>query len=837
MAKSLMAAGLDEMRRIIREQEPARPSTRLSTLLAADLTHRGQAPSAPNRPARCISLRGDLDWIVMKALEKDRTRRYDTANGLAMDIQRHLNCEPVVARPPSRLYEFQKTVRRHTFGFAAGAALILVLTLGGLVSTWQAVRAMRAERKTANALLAETQVKGKLEQTLRSQQIDSYFHLITLAHQELSVENLGGALKFLEQCPQVLRGWEWEHLNRVGRVGAVVLEGTTPVYSVAFHPGGQLVAAACGDGMVKIWDVPTRKIVQRLRGHTNFVFSVAYRPPDGRYLASASADRTIRLWDSITGEEVFCRPGPAGEYNGMSYAVAFSPDGRHLVADRGDGTVAIWDADNGMEVGGLKVKHELAATCLAYSPDGKLLATGSGAGVLRIWDARTSELLRTLREHTHRISALSFASNGLLATASFDRTLKVWNPITGSVLRSWNGHSAIIPGLAFSPDGRRLVSCGGEDKAVKLWDPLTGREILNLRGHAATCHCIAFSSDGRQVASASGDGTIRIWDATPLKPNEAMESLTCIHDDEVWSVAFSPDGRLVASGSWDKTVRLWDARNGTNTLTLSNVGSVFHVGFSPDSRQLAATTLTAERGPTVTAWDPLTGKELFAIHENGLRFCMTFDPTGRYVLREGTNFNVEVWDAQTHHEAGVLGRHDHNIWSITFSPNGRRVATASTDESVKVWGWDPAHLGQPQEPELTLTSQIFGYGERVAFSRDEQLLISGGKGNTVKIWNAETGHELQSLAGHAGDVWAVALDRQARWLATAGEDTTIRIWDVKSWKPLRTLRGHTGVIMSLAFSPDGRQLVSGSRDHTVKFWDTARWGESPPRSSAPSNAT
>src|SRR6266481_2097167 len=118
-ARELLASGLDAMRRTIREQEPARPSTRLSTMLAADL-------SAVAKHRQCesskltSSIRGDLDWIVMKALEKDRTRRYETANGLANDIQRHLNNEPVVACPPSNLYKFQKLVRRNKLAFAAG---------------------------------------------------------------------------------------------------------------------------------------------------------------------------------------------------------------------------------------------------------------------------------------------------------------------------------------------------------------------------------------------------------------------------------------------------------------------------------------------------------------------------------------------------------------------------------------------------------------------------------------------------------------------------------------------------------------------------------------------
>jgi serine/threonine protein kinase/tetratricopeptide (TPR) repeat protein len=147
-AKELLKAGLDEMRRTIREQQPPRPSNRISTLQGEDLTT--AAKHRRTDPPKLVHLvRGDLDWIVMKALEKDRARRYETANGLAADILRHINCEPVVARPPSRLYEFQKTVRRHKFGFAATAALITLLAVGVLVSRSQTIRARRAEQEQA----------------------------------------------------------------------------------------------------------------------------------------------------------------------------------------------------------------------------------------------------------------------------------------------------------------------------------------------------------------------------------------------------------------------------------------------------------------------------------------------------------------------------------------------------------------------------------------------------------------------------------------------------------------------------------------------------------------
>ncbi len=148
---TLLQAGLDQMRRIIREQEPQRPSTRLSILEAADLTTIANHRQA--EPPKLVSLiSGDLDWIVMKSLEKDRTRRYETATGLAVDLQRHLSNEPVAARPPSAAYRFRKVVRRNRTIFATSGAILLLLVVGIAVSTWQALRATRAERSSVMAL-------------------------------------------------------------------------------------------------------------------------------------------------------------------------------------------------------------------------------------------------------------------------------------------------------------------------------------------------------------------------------------------------------------------------------------------------------------------------------------------------------------------------------------------------------------------------------------------------------------------------------------------------------------------------------------------------------------
>ncbi len=160
----LMQSGMDGMRRTLREQEPQLPSTMITTMRQTELTlTAGQRHAEP--PKLISQLKGDLDWIVMKALEKDRNRRYETANGLAMDIQRYLVNEPVVARPPSQVYRLKKLVRRNQFTFIAGAAVAVALLLGLGLSTWLFLRERASNRREAR-LRAEAEDRAKITQAV-----------------------------------------------------------------------------------------------------------------------------------------------------------------------------------------------------------------------------------------------------------------------------------------------------------------------------------------------------------------------------------------------------------------------------------------------------------------------------------------------------------------------------------------------------------------------------------------------------------------------------------------------------------------------------------------------
>ena len=233
-ANELMSQGIDVMRKIIREQEPIRPSTRFATLKGDELTTTARRRSA-EAPKLIHLLRGDLDWIVMKCLEKDRTRRYETANGLAADLRRHLTNEPVVARPPSAAYKFQKAWRRNKVAFTAAIGIAAALLVGTVVSAWQAKVARRAalaearqrneaqrERDSANAARTEALEQRRVaDEARRRSDAEAYAADISLAQKALETYNVGQARELLRRHPKPgtkdLRGWEWRYLWQKSR--------------------------------------------------------------------------------------------------------------------------------------------------------------------------------------------------------------------------------------------------------------------------------------------------------------------------------------------------------------------------------------------------------------------------------------------------------------------------------------------------------------------------------------------------------------------------------------------------------------------------------------------
>ena len=440
--------------------------------------------------------------------------------------------------------------------------------------------------------------------------------------------------------------------------------------------------------------------------------------------------------------------------------------------------------------------------------------------------------------HSSNVSAVAFAPDGKILASAAAGTVLLWNVASGQTLARLEGHTGSVNTLAFSPDGKSLAS-GGVDKTLKVWDVARARLRRSWRAGDEAVKSLAWSPDGKTLASGSLDAKAKLWDAqsATLKATYADPKARATW---VSSVAFAPDGKTLAVGSaayqWGATL-VWNIASKQLLHTLSSSISkptsmeqleTNSVAYAPDGRLLA----TATRGGAVKVWDAHSGAFITAFLDHndgpaqGTRLSqIAFAPDGKTLAGTSVERNVKLWDARS----GQLARRVEGLQSydevaaLAFSPDGKTVAAALGN------GVGIASAATGKRLQTLAGTQAFAINA-VAFSRDGKSLVSGGDGQPILMWNAQTG--MKQLTFKEGgslrsNLDSLALSPDGKWLAT-NAGSGINLWNVALKKMVRRLSTGNDWVSQVAWSPDGKWLASlqnGARSGNVRLWRASAWGE------------
>lgn len=857
-AKRLRSAAYAEMQRIIKEEDPPAPSLRLARSLGTLAT---AAATRGVEPGRLNSLvKGELDWIVMKALDKNRARRYETAVALAADVQRHLSGEAVVAAPPSAGYRVRKFVRRHRGPVTAGSAVVIAVLAGSTIALvgwkeaaalarakqndqeraaatvaatfsrifntdvpwhmkpepglWMSVsttidretRITRAINRDGPATVSSVSKDGKEQVPPLSDSLDALGYV-----SELAISGLDASNKELLDTNERLRAQsdsaEWSAYTANLALAQQAMEAGN-------NPEARQRLAECPEGR-RGWEWRYLSTISNLgqapwESGDDTVYDLAHSP-DGSRVAAAyrGGCKVTTVWDAHTGELLATLPAPGG-----SNSVTFSADGSRLLIC-GLGHASLWDIETEQMVYALPI-DPTSSPDATFSRDGTLILTHEWAKPPQLWDASSGDFIVRIpldmdgEQAKDGLGDAALSADGTrVITAHFNHA-KVWDARTGQLLRILVCEDEQARDIRIASDDRSIMGFGFSNEVV-IWDAQSGevRSKLALKetGGAAGAQ---FSRDGNRIVTYGYGRGVRVWEAA----TGALIQDFQVDKPKGWHEAgFTPDGSCVAI--WGVSPpSLYDIASGERLMEL--VGHSFTHGSAASPDRDSISTLSDEGA--LRHWKPRPPLASSWRAHDGFVSSIQFSSDGTHLL-SSTGREWTEWDIRS-----MSTTRQHSAAPTDYFPGYRRQVAYMPDDAVLSW-FDAAEVSRISDvdgPSVIVPPSPRSVREGFETLPSQPIRDTSIVGNKVltatrdgfRVTDVNTGEVLLEREV-AGSTRSELANCGSRILSVIFEKSVVRVFDAAKGDALYELPGQMAT-----FDPTGTRILTLSRtDDGARIWD------------------
>ena len=797
--RRLREAGFDEMQRLIREEPAERPSTRIRTLERTQQTRiANQRQDDPARLGKTFS--GEVDWIVLKALEKERGRRYDSAAALGDDIKRYLEGDAVEACPPNTLYLIQKFVRKHRSPFVVAGLLMLALLLGAILSTHQAMRASRAEAATLDQLWKSYLVQARSIRSTEQpgRQFDSLAAIGEAAKIRPSAELRNEAVAALALA-------DLRPLELIDPRGGLEPEDGY----VLDVEGGRYALPRPGDGTIGIHRIEGEEELFRLPASPGEIHTARFST-SGRYLAAVDERLgKFTVWDLQGPEQLKV-------LEDLPWAFAsFSPDDRYLaIRVENRKGIRIYDLKAGSQIHEIDCGAEVRDAI--FSPDSNHIALPAKSTRLSIFDVSSGSEIQSFEQSTSFMSAAWHPGGEFFATGDASFGIQIWDLSSGEVVNEFRGHEAEVSVLAFHPGGQFLFSSGW-DGQTRVWNFHRGYSVLKVAGTIER-----LSTDGARVGFRLNRAGAGIWQFSGGTPSLHHFRLKGRPGDKVSSLSFSADGRWLATTR--SGLSLWDMGTGQLAAESTEVASPRDVSFDVTGtdlfvggrsglNRLSLRSVIDDRGTSRTIF--LRGETL--LDGRVKRLGLSTDGRRVAAIRGRGLHLIDTSDGVE--EKLLAGQPGLEHGDAVFSPDGTwLVGTCWAGRGIRIW-----NLQEPDGLPVDLLEEQSVVN--AAFSRDGRWLLTGTR-TAYQFWDTDDWEEnLSKRIGRkvVGGRGVMAFHPKEKILAVSLDETSVQLIDLTNDEILVELRPPNPTsLMQLEFSADGTQLAALTAIHDTFVWNLSR---------------